>query len=435
MTQKKPGIAVGLIIVMFGLEQFLQTQHPFFLSNSKTVNLSVILVAVIAVTLRLSRNAKIRLDGTQIVCLALFGLSILSQLWTLAPSEFRRYYISATPYFALYLLIGPLISSDKNTIKQGIWTVLNIGIPLLFMFVFLVEWEGRGVRLSAPTVSRGVSTWYSPPLALSSMAAYVGICAIIIQPKNVPLKLLHLVAFGLATLIAFKTQSRGQVISMLLAVFICYPLANQTSKLKGLLYTIGAAILIVGVLAVVISALDSGSLRRWDENNVRLSVEGRTELSQLLLSSWSNGGISAIFFGLGSASSFATSGFYVHNLPIEILGELGLVGFSLFLIIYLQVWIKATRILKKLKHYPDTRQEVVAILGLFVSSAIISLKQGSLFSWPHLFFFAILISQMERQVKHLQADKNWWRNLFIASQYPLENNNPHMSSFPRHTHR
>ena len=352
----------------------------------------------------------------------------------MSPIEFRTFYTSAIPYFALYLLIGPLISTDKDAIKQGIWTVLYFGIPLVFLFVFLVEWEGRGVRLSAPTISKGRLTWYSPPLALASMATYVGICAIVIQPKNVLLKLLHLVVFGLATLIAFKTQSRGQVVSMLLAVFICYPLANQTSKFKAILYTIGAALLIVGVLAIVVSALESNSLRRWGDSDIRRDVEGRVNLVQNLLIAWSNGGIRTIFFGLGSASGFATSGFYVHNLPVEILGELGLAGAILFLAIYFQVAIKSATILKKLKHYPDTRQEVIAILGLFVSSAVISLKQGALFSWPHLFFFAILISQLEQHVKHLQADPHWRKNLFIVPQNPQANNNPQMARFRRHKH-
>ena len=340
---------------------------------------------------------------------------MLSQFWTIAPREFDKYYATAIPYFALYFVLGPLVLMDKKSVKTGIWTALYVGIPLVFLFVFLVEWEGRGIRLSRPTTFRGQLTWYSPPLALASMAAYIGILCAIIVPKNFIWRLVHFATFAFAAYVAFRTQSRGQLLAMAFVALVCYPLANQATRLKGLITTMIGFMVLAGALYLVFTNLEVGGLRRWEQDRIVEAMEGRGMMARNLLTQWWSAGPMAMLVGLGSAAGFATSGFYVHNLPAEILGELGLVGAALYLFIYIQVVMKSYKILQKLTHYPENRREVIAFIALFMFSSIISLKEGALFAWPHLFFFGIVISHLEMHSRSLNPQQEWWKKMFFVT--------------------
>ena len=424
LSFKRPGVTLGLVIVMFGLEQFLQTRSVFFLNRSNIVNIGVGgVVGLASVRWFLKNQRKFSIESVQIASILLIVFSFASQFWTLAPKEFNQYYGKAIPYFALYLLVAPVITLDKKGVRNGIKSALCVGIPLVILFVFLVDWEGRGIRLAAPTVSNGVKKWYSPPLALSSMAAYVGILAVIVVPKQRIFQVLHFVAFAFAFYVAYRTQSRGQLLAMGFVTLVCYPLANQASNLKGLFATLAGFIVLAAVTYFAFSQLNLGGVNRWNEESFQKSFDGRGHMIERLFLAWSSGGAGVLLCGLGSASSFKVSGFYVHNLPAEILGELGLVGISLFLFIYGQVVIKSMNIFRKLEHYPDSRREAVALVGLFMFSSIISLKQGSLFSWPHLFFFAITISQMERHSRQIASQGNMLKQMLYmqsAQMVPSE---------------
>ena len=140
-------------------------------------------------------------------------------------------------------------------------------------------------------------------------------------------------------------------------------------------------------------------------------------MSRRLLEAWANEGPLSILFGLGVNSSFRVAGFYVHILPAEILGEYGLVGISLFLFIYIATFAKSVKIIRKLEHYPELRAEAVAMIALFVFSSFLSLKEGSLYSWPQLFFYAIAISHLERHSRKFVAQQRSLRSIYICLLY------------------
>ena len=304
---------------------------------------------------------------------------------------------------------------DKKGIKQGIWTALYLGMPLVILLVFVVTWEGRGIRMAAPVLFKGRLSFSSPPLALASLAAQTGMLAIILVPKNKLLRAVQFGVFALAAYIAYRTQSRGQLIALGLVTLVCYPVANQGAKLKGMLVTTGGLVVLSSLLFVVFSSLDLGTINRWNDVSVEHAIEGRGEMVKALLFEWIQSNPGYIAVGLGACSAFKTSGFYVHNLPGEILGEYGLVGASLFIAIYYQVFVKSIRILKKLEHYPDMRREAVLVIALFLFNTIISQKQGSFYSWPHLFFFAIAISHLERHSRKFVAREKSLRQMLWAT--------------------
>jgi len=370
---------------MFGLEQFLQTRAAIFVTRSAIINIGVGTAILIAAANWFSRNAKrLVFDPIHLATLALIGFAFLSQFWTLAPESYQRYFRSAIPYYVVFFILAPLISLDKNGVKQGVRTAMLLGIPLVFMFVFIVSWEGRGIRLAAPVFLNGKLSFVSPPLALASMAGQTAILSIILISKNKLIRLLQFAAFAMATYVAFRTQSRGQLAAMALVTLVCYPLANQGTKLKGMLFSVFGFMIMAGFLYFLFNTFETGSINRWTEESIRWGTEGRLEMSGDLLEAWVNEGPLSILFGLGVNSSFRVAGFYVHILPAEILGEYGLVGISLFLLIYIGTFAKSVNIIRKLEHYPELRAEAVAIIALFVFSSFLSLKEGSLYQWPQL---------------------------------------------------
>ena len=409
---------------MFGLEQFLQTRAAIFVTRSSIINIGVGTAILIAAANWFSKNAKrFVLDPIHLATLALIGFAFLSQNWTVAPESYQRYFQSAIPYFVVFFILAPLISLDKEGVKQGVQTAMLLGIPLVFLFVFLVVWEGRGIRLAAPVLSKGKMSFVSPPLALASMAAQTGILSIILISKNKLIRCLQFAAFAMATYVAFRTQSRGQLVSMALVTLVCYPLANQGTKLKGMLFSMAGFVVLAGFLFVLFNTFETGNINRWTEKSIRYGTEGRLELSKDLLEAWANEGPLSILFGLGVNSSFRVAGFYVHSLPAEILGEYGLLGMSLFLFIYINTFAKSVNIIRKLEHYPELRTEAIAIIALFVFTSFLSLKEGSLYSWPQLFFYAIAISHLERHSRKFVAQQRSLRSIYMAS-FVQQHSNP-----------
>ena len=426
---KRPGTAIGLVFTMFGLEQFFQTQSTIFLDRGQLVNMGVGFVTLLAASKWLSSNLqRFKLDRIQVAVLFLVLFSQLSQFWTIAPREFAQYYSrSPLPYYALYLLLAPVLSQGKGAIRSGVWTTLYIGIPLVFLIAFFVEWGERGVLLARPVMEGGRLRAFSPPLALASLGSYIAIMCVVLRPKNILWKLLHVVGFAMASYIVYRTQSRGQLIALGITVLLFYPIANQASRFKELLFTLFGFVVIGSALLFVFSVLDLGDINRWNEDSIRRGTEGRLQMVTDLIEQWSGSGPFFVLFGLGSAAGWKTSGFAVHNFPGEVLGELGLIGFSIYSFITITTLNNSYTIIKKLKHYPEMRREAVVLIAMYVFTNILSLKSISMFSSaPLMFYFAIAISQIEKQSRKLDAERLSWRRLLLAPAM-YDGNSPNRS--------
>lgn len=416
---------------MFGVEQFLQTQSAVFIDRSSLVNLGIGSVCGFAVLCSFVQTKyQYKMNSVLIASVLLILLSQASQFWTIAPKAFAQYYSrTPLPYYVLYLLVAPVLSQGKNGVRNGIWSTVYIGIPMIFLVAFFVEWSGRGVLLAKPVMENGRLTLYAPPLSIADAAAYIGISCIILKPKNAISKLLHIATFALACYIVYRTQSRGQLIALGVVALLFYPVANQATKAKNLLITMVGFIFIGLALYAVFTFLDLGSVNRWNEKNMRMGTEGRLHMVTMLLTAWSQSNPFYLLFGLGSGAGWATSGFDVHNLPAGILGELGIIGFSLYCFICFKAFSCAIKVIQKLKHYPDTRREAVILIAIFTYTFILTFKSISLFSSaPLMFFFAIALCQLEKQSHKFRAEKIQWKHLLLVSAAPQNS----LGYAPRH---
>lgn len=415
VSLKRPGVALGFIILMFGLEQFLQTRDAVFVERSNIVNIGIGLLGLVAATGFLFQNFdKLATVNIQIAVIALYAFGWMSQLWTSMPDTAWSFYTSALPYQILFFLLAPILMLGRKEIRVGLRTVFFLGFPLVILFALFVEWSNRGIRLAAPVMIHGRISWDSPTLGLANMAASVGILSIILLPKGLLARLLHAIAFCLAFYIVYRTQSRGQLVALVLVIFTCFPIANRAASLKGMLSTLAGFSIVLGMLIVVFSFLDLGDINRWGEDRVASAVDGRFAMVTSLLGQWANGPPSQLFVGMGASSSFKLFGSYPHNLPTEILGELGLIGFSLYLYIYWLVGVKSFRILGRLNQFPEMRREIVALLAMFLYATLISFKEDTLTSANSVFMFAIMIGHVERHSKKMARESISLKRIYLA---------------------
>ncbi len=103
-----------------------------------------------------------------------------------------------------------------------------------------------------------------------------------------------------------------------------------------------------------------------------------------------------MIFGLGNSASFDPEvvGSYPHNVPIEVLGEEGMVGLGIYLTIN---WLAFQGLLKAYRATKDDPQlrRLLAVAGAnFLFSAITTLKEGNMAGSAEFFMAAILLARM-----------------------------------------
>jgi O-antigen ligase len=105
--------------------------------------------------------------------------------------------------------------------------------------------------------------------------------------------------------------------------------------------------------------------------------------------------------GLGNSASYdaditgCTSpiGCYPHNLLIEVLPEEGLIGFGLFVSLFLYVSIVAVRAISDPTLSDEHKNALKVMFAFMIFELILSLKQSSLLGNWGLFLFAILVDR------------------------------------------
>ncbi len=414
---KRPGIAIGLLICTYGIESFLQSQSTFFVANGRYVNLGVVLVMLVACVFSFLRNPQglVRLNRIQTLTLLLYAFGFLSFLWTLEPGEFSRWR-EALPLMVLYLLMAPFLTREPRSLQDGLRWSLILGVPLMLLIAFYADWGNRGMLLARPIITLNRARYETLPLGTATLASSLAIIGLVAHLR-IPMKTaFRFLVLALALYIAFRSESRGQVVAIIGVAAIVYPISNQAQNLKGLFITLIGVCLFGMIVYYMINNLE---LIRWRQDRVESALEGRKYMWLELLKHWGgNPGLNSLI-GFGACSSFAIIGFYPHNLPVEVFVELGLIGFGIFAYILLNSAKTCFVLLTRLEQFPGLRQDVVALIGLIGVNFALCLKEGSLYSWPPLFFFLICLSQQLPLTYQAVVQKKWWRTLFLQNpSYP-----------------
>jgi hypothetical protein len=302
---------------------------------------------------------------------------------------------------------------------EGLHGTLIAGAILSAALVFFVEWGYRGFESE---VFAGVAI--RSPLAVAQLGAIVFVLSMIYTPWR---GLYAVVAIGLiaiSVILVIKSGSRGQLIAMIAAAFLFVPIARGWSISRGYaLWLIAVAVVLGAIWATLpdLSGIFTGQENRFDTDRAVVDYEERVTLAHVLLNRYLSSGVLELLFGLGSSASFSPRiiGFYPHIVPVEILCELGVVGFSLFISILFLTVRAVVRFMSTISQLPaaaDARRVVASLAALALIELLVSFKQGSLIRDVNLFLFPVLI---EGIIASVTAKYRMNRTRDAASAKPL----------------
>lgn len=381
----RPGIAVGITLAGFAIEQCAQAFIPMAGANNALTNYVLAGVVVVAVIRQFGRYGLGGLmpQGPTWPPLLLLGYCYLTITWSVFPSTTERSLRESLPYLCIFVGLAPLAVRSAEDLSDAFLSLIFATTGTLILLLLFAEWRGRSVYLP-------YGDFNSNPLALTQAAGASLIC-IILSPVlwRLP-KVLGLsaawITLGTVFFAFLRTGSRGQIISSIGTILV-FVAATR----RGIWFVPA----IVGGLGLLGTGLLEEEVRsnqvRWSERQMQRDLtEDRLGASERLLDYWSSSDLFHQIFGLGNftASDPRILGAYPHVVPIEVLCEEGVIGAALLLTsigVTIHYSMKAIRVSRG-----DVRQLFSTALALTMYEFLLTLKQGSLTGAKTFFTLLVL---------------------------------------------
>jgi hypothetical protein len=388
-TIRRPATVLGAVLCMYGLEQWGQGNIPLLLQHQTLTNFIIGGLVLLAGGLSVFRGGHLLSHYPTVgwATLFLIGYSFVSSLWTSRLDLSAKQLIDSIPYFATIVLATPLIFSKEQHFKEGLLSYMVVGSVLAILVLSFGNWGLRGLSLGWQTQTN--------PLALAQMAGGVVLALLLLNIRgNAMWLLLKWIVAALCIVLVVRTSSRGQVLALLVAGILCWPMSRRVNNLWTLVswaFAIGMALIITGIALDYYFKGDP----RWEIRNAIFDAEGRLGLAFTLLQHWIDGGPLSILFGLGNSASFDPKivGFYPHVMPLEVLGEEGVLGFTLLGYVVIASIRNTLRAYRKMEKNPEARGVLATLAALSLMTFILSFKQGSLLGSTELFLYVILLGR------------------------------------------
>lgn len=404
-----PSMVLALALCMFAFEQVLQAHSSFFVTRGSLVNIVVGLVICLAMAWTfINHSGSISVPSSYWWSLGLFAYAY-STFWWWSDYQGTWHYdewMRNLPYLITVLFMGALLTQDATGLRRALVATLCLGIILSLNMAFFSAWDGRGLEMAYA----GRHTISSSVLTLAQAGGYVAIIASLLSFER--LKFWWLIKWTVVALglyLTFQTASRGQTIALVATVLVCAPISDGKISRRSVINGIVALSALAVCLYLVLPLVDTA---RWQQTAVEDGVNFRLTMMQALWTAYAQSSFVHWMFGLGASASFSIAGFYIHNVPVEVICEEGILGLILFAA---ALWIPVNRFLAVVKqpiqnvNDRNQRNSLVVIFALFVFEFLLLNKQGSLYCGQNLFLFAIILQgraeQMISQYKLSQPAK------------------------------
>lgn len=410
-VSRHPSIAIAMILCMYGLEQWAQSAHPFFSTYHQLTNLAVGSIVVLGLTVQFMRKKPIfsgySLSGWLTIFLFIYAL--ISILWSPISGLALNIWSGQWPYLLTLVMLSPLLISSPESLRIGLMGLLPVGTLLILLLLFYSHWTFRGVELA----EQGGRTVMGNPLAVSEMAAYLMLCVVLLHFNGMSRIWQYGRWFiaGCCLVLAVKSGSRGQFFTMLVIGVLFLPFSRTIRNPLQLIVLLIGMLLLGGMGILALDYFSPAGGARWLSSRMESDIAGRFDNALRLLHHWSQSPLTMLF-GLGNTASYDPGiiGFYPHIVPLEILGEEGILGFSIYIGIIILSFRSLIRTRKLIVKNKSQLGALAALGAMFVFQLVISLKQGSMLYSAYLFTFSVMIGKYEevirKELRHSMATKN-----------------------------
>ena len=399
-----PHRVLALALCMYAFEVLLQTQNALFSSLGFVVNASVALCVGLAFSFHLWQSRlKLNLPAAFWLTMALYGYAYLTLLWKGYLGTWHgRIWMGEIPQLLTILFCGSLLVDSNRSLRDTLLITLAFGTIVTIGLHFFATWHDRGVELA-----QGSENEQSPVLSLAQVGGYVAIIAAFIPIKWLPgWRVFRWVIVGLGLYLAFRTESRGQVVGAIAAIAFYAPMSWGAITFKSVMQGLAAILTIALCIALLMPFVD---LDRFSATTMASGVGDRVQFIEEVGQAYLDGTATEQIFGLGASASYIIADIYVHNIPFEVLCEEGFVGLFILILVLAIPLKKAFGLIFRTSLSPADsplspidRNTLVIVLALLTFEFLLCNKQGSLFRAQNLFLFAILLDRSANQLINIE---------------------------------
>lgn len=382
---RRPATGLTALLCMYGLDQWGQVSSSYILNHGALTNFvvgSITSVALLRRWLAHERFGQIPMSFYWLA--ALYAYAFTSTLWSPERDTALSLWGHAWPYLFVSLLIVPWLVRDASDLDVAISRYLCIGGLLVLTILVFGHWGSRGLVIPGRPDGDVDPLSQTNPLELGTLGGTVALAALFYRQEHSSIlwTAIKVMAGVGGAFLVVRSGARGQFIALIFAGAALLPLKAGTAR-------VGQWIKVVIIVAVGLLVIDFAMNNfvpegeyRWESSQSSTDVVGRFEMQLKLLGAWSQS-VASIVFGLGNSASFEPeiNGIYPHNLPVEVLGEEGFIGFA-FLLLALIGWAVPTwQAIRLMKPDSEARGCLLTVASWSLFCIIIALKQGNLLSF------------------------------------------------------
>jgi len=406
-TLFKPRWAILFIIVLYPLEQLLTTASSFFVSNSKFLNLLVGGLAVIGSGSALfsgRRPFRGYFNGLWFATIALYIYGVFGIAFAPDKQPGIDELILAIPYLGLLLVFPALLINNLEDFRKLVVPTMIVGTVIIILILLSPKTSMFGGRLGIENTGVGRdSAEILNPLATAGLGGTIVIFGMLYRPAAgaTVINIIRAVAIAVGLIIALLSGSRGQLLGAVFCGVVMFPFARQIKNMVQFITVSASAFIgMVFVMLVINFATTRDAASRWSASALTQGMGSREEMATTMLSEWI-GNPAAIIQGLGT-SSFdfywnISDAPYVHNMPVQIVTENGLVGLLLLSIILIVGTRMSFVLLRSCKDHPRELSTAAVLVAYCMYQFILSLKQGNWFSSGAPFWTLLILAKLQKR--------------------------------------
>lgn len=400
----RPVWSVALLLMMFPLEQVMQSVSPFLRTTglgNQLINYLLGLVAIVAAghtTLRKPMTWLGYPNPTLLVITVLLAWSVVTVLWSPGRELGVSVILSRWPYFVVMVLVGSFIICDLDDVRGLVSALAILGIVLCSIILASPEFGSQWGRFG---IIEG-GKLQSNPLAIGELGGATLLVGALMRRTTfggfaIPIRI---AAILLGTVVAIKSGSRGQFIFAVILSIAFFPLAAPVRSVTAFLSTALGMVLVGGVVALLYSTVLEGlAARRFSVDQLVYGASSTFErFSNVanLGARWISNPI-AIVVGLGyyAYSSFGLGSEYSHVVAADALFELGIPGALLYLTMLILIVRASKGLMQVVGDDPVHRSAVAVLLALVAYQFLLSNKQGELWGVTPLFMLGCIVTRLQ----------------------------------------